>query len=507
MGKHICKKCDEREQQVECNLCKLWMCWKCADVKTKNKSFVSKEDVPGLYWLCNYGCNDNLKEIVKDVEKMRERMDNELEERNKGLCEEYEEDAKRKKKELDELEERNKRQCEEYEEEVERKNKELDDLRAKLEESNKDLQEMNDKFTLASVMEEGLKEENEDLKIELSNAEVVLKDIKGKHKTVETAAKRKDKEIEQLKEEVAQYSGKIRAMSEEEDHQKKMNKILVKQINDLEKINERLELGAGAGRPQGLEDHNQDHQSHARMGKPQNNERDHGRRGEHGESSHEERKQKLCTKFAYGNTCRFGAKCRFVHQKICKNYAAEGRCRHGNKCHFSHDVSGRCKREEESGECHYGDQCWYGHIWGTHVNSDTNQYRRLTNSRGHIDANSYGQRNDNHRTREDGNYKYREPTWNSYSTRGQQHNFINNPRENNYSGVNEETMAEFGKHLHFLVQQMSGWSHNNTTQSQVPQGTRPQYQQPQQHNIQASQQPPTMMHQSQPLQTATTTTQ
>ena len=165
-------------------------------------------------------------------------------------------------------------------------------------------------------------------------------------------------------------------MSEEEDHQKKMNKILVKQINDLEKINERLKLGAGAGRTQGLEDHNQDQQSHARMGKPQNNERDHGRGGggEHGESSHEERKQKLCTKFAYGNTCRFGAKCRFVHQKICKNYAAEGRCRHGNKCHFSHDVSGRCKREEESGECHYGDQCWYGHIWGTHVSSDTNQY-------------------------------------------------------------------------------------------------------------------------------------
>ena len=58
----------------------------------------------------------------------------------------------------------------------------------------------------------------------------------------------------------------------------------------------------------------------------------------------------------------------------------------------------------------------------------------------------------------------REPAWEGTYNR----NHDSNTRESYYSGVRDEAVAEFSKHLNFLVQQMSsqqnGWAANNLTQ-------------------------------------------
>ena len=98
MVKYICKKCEVNEQEVECNLCREWMCWTCADVKAKNRPFVSKEGVPGLIWLCNYGCNGKLEDIMKDTKKIKDRIENELEDEKQRLRDEDKEEMKRRMK-------------------------------------------------------------------------------------------------------------------------------------------------------------------------------------------------------------------------------------------------------------------------------------------------------------------------------------------------------------------------------------------------------------------------
>ena len=461
MVKYICKKCEVNEQEVECNLCREWMCWTCADVKAKNRPFVSKERVPGLIWLCNYGCNGKLEDIMKDTKKIKDRIENELEDEKQRLRDEDKEEMKRK-------------------------NEELDDLRVKLEKTSKDLEELNDRFEVVLFEEEGLKEEREDLEIDLACADAELQDIKAKCKTAESASRKRDKEHDQLKKEVSQYSAKIQLMSEEEDFQKKINKTLVKQISDLEKINESLEIAASE---KSRRDNHTDRMQQNGRQMPRNSGAA-DRRGEGREDTSESaaHQMKLCTRFASGDICRFGTKCRFVHQRICRNYATEGHCRQGNRCQFSHDLSGRCKREE-NGECIYWDKCWYGHLWGTHGANVTNQFSRLSDRR-HHKMNENAQRYGNHNSgMNDERRSRREPAWEGTYNR----NHDSNTRESNYSSVRDEAVAEFSKHLNFLVQQMSsqqnGWAANNLTQRQMPQMTNIQQNQQQMSQVVQPQQP------------------
>ena len=58
---------------------------------------------------------------------------------------------------------------------------------------------------------------------------------------------------------------------------------------------------------------------------------------------------KVCTKYAYGQECKYGETCKCIHKRICKIYAKYGQCRFGQRCNFSHDLDVRCKREEEHG--------------------------------------------------------------------------------------------------------------------------------------------------------------
>ena len=219
-------------------------------------------------------------------------------------------------------------------------------------------------------------------------------------------------------------------MSEEEDFQKKINKTLVKQISDLEKINESLEIAASE---KSRRDNHTDRMQQNGRQMPRNSGAAE-RRGEGREDTSESaaHQMKLCTRFAYGDICRFGTKCRFVHQRICRNYAMEGHCRQGNRCQFSHDLSGRCKREE-NGECIYGDKCWYGHLWGTHGANVTNQFSRLSD-RSHHKMNENGQRYGNHNSGiNDERRSRREPAWEGTYNR----NYDSNKRESNYSSVIE----------------------------------------------------------------------
>ena len=69
-----------------------------------------------------------------------------------------------------------------------------------------------------------------------------------------------------------------------------------------------------------------------------------------------------CTKYAYGQECKYGETCKFIHKRICKIYVKYGQCRFGQRCNYSHDLEGRCMREEEHGWCQYGKKCFYGHF-------------------------------------------------------------------------------------------------------------------------------------------------
>ena len=66
-----------------------------------------------------------------------------------------------------------------------------------MEKTSKDLEELNDRFEMVSFEEEGLKEERENLEIDLAYAD--LQDIKAKCKSAESASRKRDKEHDQLK--------------------------------------------------------------------------------------------------------------------------------------------------------------------------------------------------------------------------------------------------------------------------------------------------------------------
>ena len=250
-----------------------------------------------------------------------------------------------------------------------------------------------------------------------------------------------------MKEEISQYSEKVQEMSEEEEYQKQINKTLVKRINDLEKIHERLEAAVAGEWEEDDSRANRSEEERRMNGRRNGRDRDE-------QTEHRERNQeKLCIKFAYGNACRFGTRCRFLHRRICYKYAANGNCRNGDNCQFSHDLSGRCKREE-SGECTFGGRCWYGHIWNTH-RSDFDTYNRRTSER-HAEARSrsnYDNHNSMYNRAGDERRNQEQPShWNS-SVQNQldQYNYTSSG-SNNSAG----TLDKIGNQLTFLVKQMSG---------------------------------------------------
>ena len=477
-----CKE-DGKGQEVECDLCGKWVCWSCTKVDTKDKKIINKsEKIPGLLWTCEQ-CAGQITEIVKGSIEIRKRLEEEFEERKKRWLE---------KAVQGEIEEHIGKEKAEHEAQVDRKDQAIDHLKKKLEEKSLQLEEKNERLEESKVKEGKWLEEKEEMEFGRLATAKEMKDLKDKIKSGDAAAKKKDREQNRMKEEISQYSEKVQEMSEEEEYQKQINKTLVKRINDLEKIHERLEAAVAGEWEEDDSRANRSEEERRMNGRRNGRDRDE-------QTEHRERNQeKLCIKFAYGNACRFGTRCRFLHQRICYKYAANGNCRNGDNCQFSHDLSGRCKREE-SGECTFGGRCWYGHIWNTH-RSDFDTYNRRTSER-HAEARSrsnYDNHNSMYNRAGDERRNQEQPShWNS-SVQNQldQYNYTSSG-SNNSAG----TLDKIGNQLTFLVKQMSGqqngWIQNNANQRQLPQVTLPQYQQMVSQQIQQPVAVPPLVNQQQ----------
>ena len=155
-------------------------------------------------------------------------------------------------------------------------------------------------------------------------------------------------------------------MNEEAGYQKDINKILIKKVRDIEKLNETLELTLAK-----KEDDREEAvivNNTTKLGKEQDliqSRNTKNRLTAEAETEVQRRienKQgkvnKVCTKYAYGQECKYGETCKFIHKRICKIYEKYGQCRFGQRCNYSHDLEGRCKREEEHGWCQYGKKCF-----------------------------------------------------------------------------------------------------------------------------------------------------
>ena len=69
-----------------------------------------------------------------------------------------------------------------------------------------------------------------------------MKELAVKNKELEAVSRKRDKELNQLKEELLKYNEKTQNLNEEAGYQKDINKILIKKVRDIEKLNETLEL-------------------------------------------------------------------------------------------------------------------------------------------------------------------------------------------------------------------------------------------------------------------------
>ena len=69
-----------------------------------------------------------------------------------------------------------------------------------------------------------------------------MKELAVKNKELEAVSRKRDKELNQLKEELLKYNEKTQNLNEEAGYQKDINKILIKKVRDIGKLNETLEL-------------------------------------------------------------------------------------------------------------------------------------------------------------------------------------------------------------------------------------------------------------------------
>ena len=121
-------------------------------------------------------------------------------------------------------------------------------------------------------------------------------------------------------------------MSEEAEYQKDINKILIKKVRDIEKLNETLELTLAKEEDDGEEavivnktttlgkeqDLKQLRNTKNRLTAEAETEVQRRIENKQGKVN------KVCTKYAYGQECKYGEICKFVHKRICKIYAKYG---------------------------------------------------------------------------------------------------------------------------------------------------------------------------------------
>ena len=156
-----------------------------------------------------------------------------------------------------------------------------------------------------------------------------MKELAVKNKELEAVSRKRDKELNQLKEELLTYNEKTQNLNEEAGYQKDINKILIKKVRDIEKLNETLELT--------LAKKKDDRKEAVIVSKPtkvgkeqdliqlRNTTNRSTAEAETEVQRRIENKQgkvnKVCTKYAYGQECKYGETCKFIHKRICKIWA------------------------------------------------------------------------------------------------------------------------------------------------------------------------------------------
>ena len=276
------------------------------------------------------------------------------------------------------------------------------------------IEKLNDECNNNNKKIESLEKENNTLKGKLENCNPTegkkeeniskMKELAVKNKELEAVSRKRDKELNQLKEELLKYNEKTQNLNEEAEYQKDIDKILIKKVRDIEKLNETLELTLAKkeddreeavivnkttklGKEQDLiQSRNTINRLTAEAetevqricGQTRRSDCTAGQMdgeagwwttcgniglpplarvmgvGRYQQQQQVQRRienkqgkvNKVCTKYAYGQECKYGETCKFIHKRICKIYVKYGRCRFGQRCNYSHDLEGRCKREE-----------------------------------------------------------------------------------------------------------------------------------------------------------------
>ena len=114
------------------------------------------------------------------------------------------------------------------------------------------IEKLNDECNNNNKKIESLEKENNTLKGKLENGNPTegkkeenmskMKELAVKNKELEAVSRKRDKELNQLKEELLKYNEKTQNLNEEAGYQKDIIKILIKKVRDIEKLNETLEL-------------------------------------------------------------------------------------------------------------------------------------------------------------------------------------------------------------------------------------------------------------------------
>ena len=111
-------------------------------------------------------------------------------------------------------------------------------------------------------------------------------------------------------------------MNEEAGYQKDINKMLIKKVRDIEKLNETLEVTLAKK------------EDDIKVAETEVQRRIENKQG---------KVNNVCTKYAYEQEFKYGETCKFIYKRICKIYVKYGQCRSGQRWNYSHDFEGRCK--------------------------------------------------------------------------------------------------------------------------------------------------------------------
>ena len=180
------------------------MCWDCSSVNEDQHIYVEKsEDVKGLIWSCQK-CNVNKVDVITSLKKIKEHLEEEIEEVREKIKEEtakYEEVKDKVQNEKIILE----------------KGVIINVQEEHIEKLNDECNNNNKKIESLEIENNILKEQLEDYEPteEMKEENMTrIKELTQKNKALETISKKKDKELNQLKGELGEYKEKTQKTNE-----------------------------------------------------------------------------------------------------------------------------------------------------------------------------------------------------------------------------------------------------------------------------------------------------